>query len=112
MSHRVTTQTEIKDKTIALAALKASGASFVDRGQTIEVTSGPMNGATIDLRTGSIGGSYDVGLRNTNDSIGYLKRFYAEEKVKAECHLQGIVIESREVQKDGSIKLTCQGHFA
>lgn len=112
MSHRVTTQTEIKDKALAIEALKASGASYVDRGQTIDVTSGPMNGATIDLRTGSIGGSWDVGLRNNNDSIGFLKRFYAEAKIKQECHLQGIIIESREMQKDGTIKLVCQGSFA
>lgn len=112
MSHRVTTQTDIKDKALALEALKASGAAFTDRGQTIDITSGPMKGANIDLRTGAIGGSWDVGLRQSDDSIGFIKRFYAEAKIKQECHLRGVIIEDRKMNKDGTIELIVQGSFA
>ena len=111
MSHRVTTRTEIRDKSLAIQALKSAGLSFIDRTNSLEVTSGPMMGATIDLRTGNIEGSFDVGLRDSNNSLGFLKRHYAEAKIMQEFMIRGIAVESREVLKDGSIRLICQGDF-
>ncbi len=112
MSHRVTTQTEIKDKELAIAALHQANCAFTERGNELTITSGPLKNATLNLATGRIEGDTDFGHKNNNDSLGFLKRFYAEAKVKQECAIQGITIEERTVEKDGTIKLLCQGHFA
>ena len=112
MSHRVTTQTEIKDKALALQALKQAGFKYDEMGTSIHVTSGPMAGATLDLTSGQVTGDTDQGHNRGNDSLGLLKRHYAEAKIRQECALQGISIDERVVEKDGRIRLKCQGHFA
>lgn len=112
MSRRVTTQTEVKDRSLALQALKQAGMSYEEMGDTISITSGPISGATIDLRSGIVTGSADVGHSRGNDGLGLIKRFYAEAKIRQECALQGISIQERIVEKDGRIRLRCQGHFA
>lgn len=112
MSHRVTTQTEIKDKALAIQALKHANMAFQEYNNTLTVSSGPMAGASIDLSTGQVTGDTDRGHKNNDDSLGLLKRYYAEAKIRQECAIQGITIEDRIVEKDGRIRLVCQGHFA
>lgn len=112
MSHRVTTQTEIKDKTLAIQALKDAKMAFSDMGDSLSITSGPIAGATVDLKSGVIHGDSDRGHRGGNDGLGVLKRYYAEAKVKQECALQGVTMHNRIVEKDGSIRIRCSGHFA
>jgi len=112
MSHRVTTQTEIKDQALAIQALKAAKMDFTQSGSTIRITSGPIAGASINLTTGDVEGDTDQGHRRSDNSLGLLKRHYAEAKIQQECRIQGITIESRTVEKDGRIRLRCQGHFA
>lgn len=112
MSHRVTTKTEIKNKALAISALKASGCDFREEGNNISISSGPLRGATLNLTTGVIGGDWNSGLRQGNDSIGFLKRFYAEATIMEEFALQGIAVEQRVVEKDGRIRLICQGSFS
>lgn len=112
MSHRVTTETEIKDKTLAIQALKQAGFAYNDAGSTLHIVSGPIANSSIDLTTGVITGDTDRGHRRGNDGLGVMKRYYAEAKVRQECALQGITIEERIVEKNGAIRLRCQGHFA
>jgi hypothetical protein len=112
MSHRVTTQTEIRDKALAVQALQEADMSFSEASEsTLRINSGPIAGAVINLTTGEVTGDTDRHNRG-NDSLGLLKRFYAEAKIKQECRIQGITIEKRIVEKDGRIRLSCQGHFA
>jgi hypothetical protein len=106
MSHRVTTQSEIKDKALALAAAKSAGVSVVEEGEhTLRFTSGPLSRATLDLRTGTINGDTDYG--HTNERFGVLKQHYSEAKYKLECARQGIMVESRSVDEHGNIVLYC-----
>lgn len=104
MSHRVTTQTEIKDKTLAIQALKAAGYSYSESGNTLRITSGPLNRAAIDLRTGEVSGDTDY---HTKDDLGALRQNYAEAKYLKECNMQGILVESREVLSNGVVRLHC-----
>lgn len=112
MSHRVITQTEIKDKALAIQALKQANMAFTDHGNTLHITSGSIAGAVVDLTTGEITGDTDRGHRRDDNGLGVLKRYYAEAKVREQCTLQGITIEERIVEKNGAIRLRCQGHFA
>lgn len=105
MSHRVTTQTEIKDKALAMQAAKAAGIGVVDDGNSLRFTGGALNHAVLDLRTGLISGDTDYG--HTADKLGLLKLHYSEAKYKLECARQGIMIETREVNKDGTVSLYC-----
>lgn len=112
MSHRVTTQTQIKDRALAISALKASGMAYSENGTILTITGGPIAGAAIDLSTGTVSGDTDRGHRDNNNSLGLLKRHYAEAKIRQELQLQGVTIEDRVVEKNGAIRLRCQGHFA
>lgn len=104
MSHRVTTETEIKDKALAIAALKTAGISYVEQGNDVlRFTSGRMANASLDLRTGRITGDTDYG--HTQDGLGVLRQNYGEAKYRQECLKQGVSIESREVDREGNIIL-------
>lgn len=112
MSHRVTTQTEIKDKACAIKALQKAGWAFQESGSRLTVTSGPMRNATLDLTTGQVSGDTDYGHSRGDDSLGALKMYYAEQKYVQECHKQGITILERGVDaKSGEILLRCSAHF-
>jgi hypothetical protein len=105
MSHRVTTQTEIKDKNFAVQALKSAGLSYREVGEQIHITSGRLANATLDLRSGLISGDTDHG--HSSETLGMLRQHYSEAKYRAECQKQGISVESRTVNKEGHIVLMC-----
>ena len=105
MSHRVTTSTEIKDKSLAMQAAKAAGLSFVEEGNGLRFTSGTLNRAVLDLRTVTLSGDTDHG--HTTEKLSLLKLHYSEAKYKLECARQGIMVESRVVNKDGEVELIC-----
>jgi uncharacterized protein (DUF1499 family) len=106
MSHRVTTETEMKDKGILAQACKSAGINFVDQGgNAVRFVGGDLNNAVLDLRTGSITGDSDHG--HTKAKLDSLKQTYGETMYRAECMSQGIQIENRTVNKAGEIVLTC-----
>jgi hypothetical protein len=105
MSRRVTTKTEIKDKDLAVQAMKAAGLQYQDQGESLYITSGSMRGATLDLRSGSVSGDSDYG--HTTEGLGALSLHYGEAKYRRECLKQGISIESRTILKNGEIELIC-----
>lgn len=111
MSHRVTTQTEIKDKGIAIMALKKAGYSYIDEGSSLRVTSGPMSRSVIDLKTGDITGDTDYHSKS-DDSLGALKQFYAEAKYTAELQKAGGEVVERSVEKaSGDVILRVRVNF-
>jgi hypothetical protein len=104
MSHRVTTETEMKDKAILARACTAAGINFVDQGNShVRFTGGDLNGAVLDLKSGRITGDTDYG--HTESKLSGLKQTYGEMLYRSECATQGIQIESREVNKAGEIVL-------
>lgn len=106
MSHRVTTQTEIKDKEIAINALQLAKMSYEDSGDNLRITSGDLRNAVIDLNTGLISG--DTDYRHNPEKLGALRQFYGEAKYRAECLKTGISITGRELDKEGNIVLMCR----
>lgn len=106
MSHRVTVQTEIKDKGLALQALKASNISFREQGDTLHLTGGGYENVSINLKTGSVSGDTDYGHQASK--LGLLRQNYAEAKYKAEAFKQGVSISDRRVEKNGDIVLQCR----
>ncbi len=104
MSHRVTTQTEIKDRAIALQALKSANISYREVGtDQIQFTSGKMSNATLNLKTGDITGDTDYG--HSQESLGLLRQHYGEAKYRAEALKNGVSIEGRTVDKNGDVIL-------
>ena len=106
MSHRVTTETQMQDKALAIQACKAAGINAVEQGNDmLRFTSGKLANATLDLRTGRITGDTDYG--HTGDSLGAIQQHYGEAKYRQECLKQGISVESRMVDREGNIVLMC-----
>jgi hypothetical protein len=106
MSHRVTVQTDMKDRSIALNALKAAGIDYRESGNSITLLSGQYNNATLNLATGQITGDTDWG--HDSSKLGLLRQHYGEAKYRAEAVKQGIEITSRSVNKDGDVVLMCR----
>lgn len=106
MSHRVTTKTEIKDRTLAIQALKSAGMSYQEHGDTIRITSGRMANATLNLKTGDITGDSDYG--HTGTTLGVIRQGYAEAKSRAEILKQGHTIYDRVAEKNGDVTLYCR----
>jgi len=104
MSHRVTTETQIKDAALAEEVLRKEGMDFDRRGDVIYITSGSLSGANIDLRTGNVSGDTDYHNKTT---LGMLSQTYGESKYLQELAKQGGMVESREVDTNGNIILMC-----
>jgi hypothetical protein len=100
MSRRISTQTEIKDKDLAIAALNQAGIMHEVIGNTIRMNSGFMANATLDLNTGTVTGDSDFG-----HNFGLLRQYYSEAKVRAEYLKSGAVIDERQNDVEGNIIL-------
>lgn len=108
MSHRVTTQTKITNKKIAIEALKLAGWSYSESSNKIRVTSGPMNRSVIDLSTGNVVGDSDW---HSQKELGALRRHYSEAQIREEAIKSGHTVESREVLQNGDIRLVMSGNL-
>lgn len=104
MSHRVTTETEMKDAAVTKEVLRKAGMDFNESGDQLYITSGPLQHATIDLKTGRISGDTDW---HSKDSLGMLRQSYGEGKYLQELSKQGGMVTSRSVDKNGNIVLMC-----
>lgn len=106
MSHRVTVQTEIKDRALAIEALKAAGIQYREQGEVLYLTGQGFDSSTLNLKTGAISGDTDYG--HNAGKLGVLRQHYAEAQFKQESFRQGISIQSRTVDKDGNVVLHCR----
>jgi hypothetical protein len=104
MSHRVTFRSELKDRELAIQALKSLNYSFDEAagGNTLLITSGPMARATINLKTGDVEGDTDFHSKNV---LGGLRQAYSEAEFLRVQQRQGATIESRHVNERGEIKI-------
>jgi hypothetical protein len=109
MSRRITTQTQIKDKKLAISALKTAGWNYDESGDHLTITSGPMRNSMVDLHTGVVTGDSDI---HRSNELGSLRKFYAEAAYKQALNKTGATVESREIMKDGRIRLVCSGNLA
>jgi hypothetical protein len=106
MSHRVTVQTEIKDRALAIEALKSVGVQYREQGEVLHLTSGGYENATINLKSGQVLGDTDWG--HNASKLGLLRQAYSEAKFRQESFRQGVSITSRTVDKDGNVVLMCR----
>lgn len=104
MSHRVITQTDMKNKDLAIQAAKDAGITATEQGKdSLRFSGGGMNNAVLDLSTGRITGDSDYG--HTSEKLGMLRQNYGEAAYRQECLRQGVSIESRTVQGNGDVVL-------
>lgn len=106
MSHRVTVQTKLTEKSHVITALNNSNMSFREDGALIHVTSGPMNNATINTKTGEISGDSD--FKHTVEKLGVLRQAYSLAMYEAEMFTKGGTISSVTVDNvTGDLVLAC-----
>ena len=105
MSKRVTTQTEIKDREIAMSAFKSAGISFTESGSGVfSIQTGRSHG-TLDLRSGTISGD-DMSFRQSD--FDSLKQHYAKEKTLKELLRAGASVQSQTTESNGDIVIVYQ----
>jgi hypothetical protein len=108
MSHRITTQTSINDKEVAIAALKSKGWSYDFSGNTLHITSGPMSSARIDLATGVVEADSDHVRR---EALTSLNQAYGVALCEKQAVDQGGYVESTETLDNGDIRLIVNVSF-
>lgn len=103
MSRRVTTKTQMTDGQLAKQALDAAGIAYTQSGDYLNLTSGNFRNARLNLITGEISGDTDYG--HTEAKFGILHQHYSEAKVKQEFLQAGGMLDSRELDQEGSVVL-------
>ena len=103
MSKRITARTSIKDKNLAIDALKNAGYSYRDEGGALCITSGNLVNARINLATGEVSGDSDY--RHDAKTMLRLQQAYAEAEFNHKLHLRGGTVESRVVTDTGEVKV-------
>lgn len=98
MSYRVIKQTQITNEKLAIEALKIAGMSYTKQGNTLHITSGTLNRATIDLSTGDITGDSDF-RGHSADAFGVLRQHYGEAQCRETVLKQGITINDRQIER-------------
>jgi len=104
MSRRITMQTEITNKDLAVQAMDLAGISYqILSDNDIKMTSGPAANAVIDLTKGTITGDSDS--EHTLSKLGVLRKYYSEALVRAEYLKTGTTIDGRQKDEDGTLIL-------
>ncbi len=105
MSHRITTQTKITNHKLALQALQAADWTFNQQGNTLNIQTGPMAGASVNTSTGKVTGDTDY---HRGGALKNLNKFYSEALIRAETQKQGGQITERSISKNQDIVLIAQ----
>lgn len=105
MSHKVTYKSEMKDADLVISALQNLKVSHSRNGNSVRITSGSLNRASINLTTGVI--TSDTDWMHKDDDFGPLRQAYTEAEFTRDAIRKGVTIESREVI-DGVITLRCR----
>lgn len=112
MSHRITYESKITDRDLAIAALDSLNMAYHEQDGRLLVTSGSLHQAVIDLSTGKIDSDTDY---HSNEAIDRLKIAYTEASTRREYARTGVTIISREVVSYNGVKdvvlLRCRRAF-
>lgn len=106
MSRRIQQSTDLKERELVMRALELADIGYRVDGNYVHMTSGALNHATLDLKTGNITGDSDYG--HTENAFGLLRQWYGEALVRRECAKNGTTITERETNDEGDIVLTWQ----
>ncbi len=108
MSHRIIYESKIVDHDLAIAALKSLNMSYQDVNGTLRITSGPLNGANINLSTGAIESDSNW---NHSNHINSLKIAYTEADARRDYNRTGVSIVGRQIVNyqgvEGVVLLKC-----
>jgi hypothetical protein len=108
MSRRITYKSQIKDRDLAITALTDLQVSYRDLGEDqIQITSGAMSRAIINLKTGEVVSDSDY---HNHEDLGGLRQAYSEADVRRVMNRQGATQESRTVLANGDVKLRVRMH--
>jgi hypothetical protein len=100
---RTTVMTKMTDRVLLKHALAALGVSFSEEGHRLRLLSADWEGVVINVETGAIDCAASQEQR-----AGRLRQHYAEAQFWAEATRTGIEIQSRTVDDDGNIVLSCR----
>jgi len=106
MSHKVTFTSTFTNPDLVASALTLSKYSFDRNGNNFRITSGPFSNATIDADTGTITGDSDY-KNHKSEAFAAFRQTYSEAEFVTKAKQTGVDIESREVLKNGTIRLRC-----
>lgn len=101
MSHRVTFKSQMTDKELCKTALETSGHAFQENGDVLTITSGTLNRASINTKTGVIESDSDY---HRQEQLGVLRQAYAEAQFRQSAFRKGASIQSRTVIKHGGVE--------
>lgn len=106
MSHRVTVQSDMTDKSIAIAALTSANLSFTEQDNILYVQQGGgRQNFTINLKTGAIVGDSDY---HKEAELGLLRQHYSLAKFMKEALDQGHQVQSQFTDEQGNFVLLCR----
>jgi hypothetical protein len=106
MSHRVTVQSEMTDKSIAIQALTNAKLSYTEQDNVLYVQNGGgRRDFSINLKTGAIVGDSD---HHKASELGLLRQHYAHAKALKELTEQGHQVQNQFTDEQGNIVLLCR----
>lgn len=106
MSHRVTVQSDMTDKSIAIQALASAKLSYTEQDNVLYVKKGGgRQDFSINLKTGAIVGDSD---HHTSAELGLLRQHYGVAKALKELTEQGHQVQTQFVDEQGNIVLLCR----
>jgi len=98
MSHRITVKSQMTDRKLVEQVLTAKGLQYSENNGVFRITGGQFRQATINTNSGEITGDSDYQSREV---LGSLRPAYTEAKLRRQCMIDGIDIESRQEIKVG-----------
>lgn len=112
MSHRITYESKITDRDLALKALDSLGMTYQESGDSIIVTSGVLNRAILHPKVGKIDTDSDD---HSSEDLNKLKIAYTEMQARREYSRNGVSVVSRQVVTyqgiEGVVLLKCRRAF-
>lgn len=102
---RTTVATELTDAMLVRRVLSALAIEFEERGSTFTLH-GASKGIVIDVTSGRVQAPGEVDV--DAGVVGRIRQHYAEQLFLVAAEKQGVVVQAREVNADGSIVLRCQ----
>lgn len=98
MSYRITKQTQITDEKLATEALRLAGMTYTKQGNSLCITGGPLNRASINLTTGEVSGDTDFS-GHSEQAFGLLRQYYGEAMCRDVAIKQGVTVGERQVER-------------
>ena len=105
MSRRIAMKVGMTNRELVVGALKNAGYSYSESGNRINILSGPLSRASINLASGELEGDSDY---HTSVEVDGLKQFYRESAVRADYAKNGGQMTERTVHQNGDIELIYQ----